>query len=82
MVEGLRVEYGAKQRLKLRYDDSCLAKLQGGDGGGEAGEESCWHISQVGLAGAGGNLNKNGSNTKGSGAHFDMCLTLMIRLCQ
>ena len=79
MVEGLRVEYGAKQRLKLRYDDSCLAKLQGGDGGGEAGEESCWHISQVGLAGAGGNLNKNGSNTKGSGAHFDMCL---IRLCQ
>ena len=60
MVEGLRVEYGAKQRLKLRYDDSCLAKLQGGDGGGggEAGEESCWHISQVGLAGAGGNLTK------------------------
>ena len=59
MVEGLRVEYGAKQRLKLRYDDSCLAKLQGGDGGGEAGEESCRHISQVGLAGAGGNLNKH-----------------------
>ena len=58
MVEGLRVEYGAKQRLKLRYDDSCLAKLQGGDGGGEAGEESCRHISQVGLAGAGGNLTK------------------------
>ena len=49
---------GAEKSLKLRDDDACLAKFQGGDGGGggEGGEERSWHLTEVGLAGAGENF--------------------------
>ena len=50
---------GAEKSLKLRDDDAGLAKFQGedGGGGGEGGEESCWHLTDVRLAGTGENLN-------------------------
>ena len=50
---------GAEKSLELRDDDARLAKFQGGDGGGggEGGEERSWHFTEVGLAGAGENLN-------------------------